>query len=275
LGSPRRAPGGSVLPGEGPAIDGEGAGVQEGGGTGVERGAGGCDVVHDQDSASGVTIRIGAKGIADVGVARVQAGLSGLLGGATAVHRLVVEWESQAVCEAAAEEGGLIVATTAAAATDHGDGGDEVEVAREAGRADVAHDRIGGGGQTVILDGENRPPRRSVEDEGCAQLPECGGGMTAPANGRFGVRVPRWRNREVGGWGVRPVGRSGSGIGAERGGPAGRVGGREGRTAVVAERRAPASHTAQRGGKKRSVARDRQRRRVRESERTAGRTGFS
>lgn len=107
-----------VLPGDGPAIDRPGAGVEQGGGAGVERGAGGGDVVHDKDGAIGGAGRVGAEGVAHVGVARTEAGLPGLLGGGiTAAQGVFIEGEAEAIGEEPAEEGGLVVAAAGTAVT--------------------------------------------------------------------------------------------------------------------------------------------------------------
>ena len=116
-GGPGRRPIRLVLPGDGPAVDGAGAGVEQGLGAGVEGGAGGGDVVDDEQGARLDAVRIGGERPKDVRVPRVQAGLLGLLGGgAAAAQGALVEGDFGALGEQAGEDGSLVVAAAAAAA---------------------------------------------------------------------------------------------------------------------------------------------------------------
>ncbi len=171
-------------------MGGRRARIEQGAGSGVERGAGGRDVVDDQNHFAGDAASVGRESSLDVAASRVEVGLLGLLGRRTGAGQGAgVEGEREPFGETTGEDFRLVVAASAAAAAGHRYGGQQLEVAGETGEIDSVDERQNGRGESIVFDGKDGSADRAVEDEGGAQAVE-GGRITFAA-----ITQPRMADR--------------------------------------------------------------------------------
>ncbi len=156
-------------------MGGRRARIEQGTSSGVERRAGGGDVVDDKNDLPGDAAGVGRESSLNVASPRIDVGLLGLLGRrAGAGQGAGVEGEREPFGEAAGENFRLVVAAGAAAAASHRYGGQQLEVAGETSEIDGVDERRNGRGQSIVFDGEDGSAGRAVEDEGGAKAVEGG-----------------------------------------------------------------------------------------------------
>lgn len=156
-------------------MNGRRARVEQGASRGVERRAGGGDVIDDENDLPGDAAGVGRESSLNVAAARIDIGLLGLLGRrAGAGQGTGVEGEREPFGETTGKDLRLVVAAGAAAAASHRYSGQQVKVAGETSEIDGVDERRNGCGEPVVLDGEDGSTGRAVEDEGGAETVEGG-----------------------------------------------------------------------------------------------------